>query len=325
MATLFVSNLLTSEAQTWWVLFGLHLVDGAAMGAYAVASLAMMGDILDGNPRRARLVGVYRMSGSLAFSIAIVVAGTVAQRFGFPTTFKVAAVIYLVGFLISLALPERLGQKGGLVPRGEVRFGELLRGPMLPLLVVAASFSIPLSAVYSVWPIWVADDLGLGRAVFGQLWGLAAFVEVPCMAIAGLLVDRIGRRRTFVASLTVFASVYALYALVPTLSGLIVAQVIRGFAYAAFTATALTMAIEVSPPEGRGRAAGLFQTAQSLSSVAGSYSGGPFAQLFGFRALLGSAAGVALLGAAYVELALRRGPTREPRIGDPTNPDAAGD
>jgi MFS family permease len=307
-ATLILTNFLVAQAQVWWVILPLRLFEGVALGAYSVASLAMMGDILEGNPNRARMIGAYRMSGSLAFSIAIVSAGLIARDYGFRTTYTLAAGIYLIAFLIALNLPEARERPRSRVAR-QVSFSELLRGPMLPLLVVAASFSIPFQAVFSVWPIWVADVLGLGRDGFSQLWGLAAFVEVPCMAIAGLLTDRFGRRLTFLLGLTLFASVYVMYYLVAVgtlpVGGLVFAQVVRGFAFASFTATALTMVIEISPPASRGRAAGLFNIAQSLSQIVGNYSGGPVAQGFGYPTLFAGAAAALSIGVGYVSVAVK--------------------
>jgi MFS family permease len=141
--------------------------------------------------------------------------------------------------------------------------------------------------------------LGLGRAVFSQLWGIAAFVEVPCMLLAGILVDRVGRRPTFVASLAGFGLVYLLYVLSPPLPGLIATQVLRGAVFAAFTATALTLAIDLAPPEARGRASGLFGSAQGLAQISGNWIGGPLADALGFRALFALAAATVLCGAVY--------------------------
>jgi MFS transporter, YNFM family, putative membrane transport protein len=312
------------------------LIEGAAFGAYAVASLAMLGDILESNPHRARLVGVARMSGSLAFSIAVISAGLVSQQFGLPATYRVAAVIYIIALLFAIAMPESRPVARPAGPRSQVSFGELLRGPMLPLLALAASFNIPFSAVFfSVWPIWVSETLGLGRATFSQLWGLASFVEVPCLAIAGFLADRFGRRFTFMLGMIVFAGTYALYLLVATVGGiqtallpsflggaegasgysavpvLVLAQLLRGFGFAAFTATALTMAIEVSPPHARGRAAGLYSMAESLANIGGNYIGGPIAQAFGNATLFAGACCAVLLGAGYVRVAVAH-PKDEP-------------
>jgi MFS family permease len=184
-------------------------------------------------------------------------------------------------------------------------FGAIMRGPLGPLLVLAVAFGLPFAAVYSVWPIWVANELGHGRAVYSQLWGLAAFVEVPCMLLAGFFVDRVGRRRTFTLGLTLFALVYLAYFLAPPLPGLIAAQVVRGFAFAFFTATALTMAIELAPPDARGRAAGLYSTANGLAQISGNWIGAPLAAAIGFRAFYAVAALAVLGAAAYARLGLR--------------------
>lgn len=310
-AVLGVSYLLMSLATDWWMLLPLRVLEGAAFGAFSVAGLAMMGDLLEGHPQRARTVGLYRMSGSLGFSLAIVIAGFVSQQAGLATTFRAAGVVFLVAFLVALALPEpRLRVAAG----REASIAELARGPMLPLVVAAASFTIPLSAVYSVWPLWVAEELELGKATFSQLWGLAAFVEVPAMVVAGYLVHRFGSRLTFTLGLGLFGCVYLLYFGFPVLPGLVAAQLVRGCAYAAFTATALTMAIEVAPPAARGRASGVFQTAQSLSQIAGSYAGGPIAQGLGYPTLFLMASGVLFLGAGYVQAAVRGSQTKEVKV-----------
>ena len=308
MLGLALTNLALAAVPSWRWLVPLRFVDGIASGAHLVCSLALMGDILAGHPRRARLISGYRMSGSLAFSAAIVASGWLAQTIGFRGSYTFAAGVHALAFLIALTLPERRT----IHPHAGASFAGLLRGPLVPLLVLAASFGLPFAAVYAVWPIWIADELGYGRAVFARLWGLAAFVEVPCMLAAGWSIDRIGRRATFGFGLGAFALVYLAYVAAPPLPGLVAAQALRGAAFAAFTATALTLAIELAPPEARGRAAGLYATAQSLAQIGGSWLGPPLAAALGFRALYGLAAALVLLGALYSQRALARRPA-EPR------------
>ena len=306
MVGLATVNVAMAGVPAWPWLVPLRILEGMAAGAHQVASLAMMGDILEGHPHRARLVGGYRMSGSLAFSVAIVASGWLAQTVGFRGSYLLAAGVYATAFLVALSIPERRGR--AMTPAGRAPiaagFAELLRGPLRPLLVLAGSFGLPFAAVYSVWPVWVATELGYGRAVFAQLWGLAAFVEVPCMLLAGVLVDRLGRRRTFVLGLGAFALVYLGYAAAPPWPGLVATQVLRGFAFAAFTATALTMAIDLAPPEARGRAAGLYTTANSLAQISGNWVGGPLAAALSFRALFTLAALSAMGAALYSQIAL---------------------
>jgi len=296
MICLSLISIAMATAGSWGWLVPLQGLLGVASGAEQVAAMALMADILYGNPQRGRYISGYRMSGSLAFSIAIVASGWLADTVGLRGSFELAAGIYGLAFLVSLFLTE----PEHVVPLGpSTSFGVLLRGPMRPLLIVALTFGIPFSAVFSVWSIWISDVLGFGRATFSQLWGIAAFVEVPSMLAAGILVDRVGRRPTFIAGLAGFSLVYLIYALAPPLPGLVGAQLIRGMAFAAFTATSLTMAIDLAPPDARGRASGLFNSAQGLAQISGNWIGGPIAGAVGFRLLFIIATLTVLCGAAY--------------------------
>lgn len=303
LATMAIASFTIVQVPSWPLLIPIHVALGIASGAQQVSSLALMGDIVHGHPRRGRLVSGYRMSGSLAFSVSIVMSGWLSEQIGLQGSFLYASGVYALSFLISLFIsePPPITQTGT-----RVGFAGLARGPMRPLLILGLSFGIPFSAVFSVWPIWIADVLGHGRATFSQLWGIAAFVEVPCMLIAGMLVDRTGRRPIFMAGLIGFAFVYLIYVLAPPLEGLVVAQVLRGVAFAAYTATALTMAIELAPPEERGSASGLFTSAQGLAQISGSWIGGPLAATFGFQGLFGLASAMVLAGAVYSFFAFGR-------------------
>ncbi len=303
MAGLAVLHLALARVPSWEWLIPLHGLLGIAAGAHQVTSLALMGDVLAGHPQRGRLVSGYRMSGSLAFSIAIVLSGWLAETVGLRGSFLLAAGVYALAFLVALGITEPPRSTPITPPGG---FATLLRGPMLPLLIIAFTFGLPFAAVFSVWPVWVAEVLGHGRAIFSQLWGIAAFVEVPCMLLAGLCIDRVGRRLTFMVGLAGFGLVYLLYLLAPPLPGLVATQVLRGVAFAAYTATALTLAIDLAPPEARGRAAGLFTFAQGLAQIGGNWVGGPLAATLGFRGLFALAASAVLCGAAYSALMLGR-------------------
>jgi MFS family permease len=303
MAGLALLNLAIARVPSWEWLIPLHALLGITASAHQVTSMALMGDIVEGHPARGRLISGYRMSGSLAFSVAIVLSGRLAETIGLRGSFLLAAGVYLLAFLVSLGITEPPRAAAIAAPAS---FADLLRGPMRPLLILAFTFGLPFAAVYSVWPIWVAEVQGFGRAVFSQLWGVAAFVEVPFMLLAGVLVDRLGRRPIFVAGLAGFGLVYLLYLLSPPLPGLYATQVVRGIAFAAFTATALTLAIDLSPPEARGRAAGLFNSAQGLAQISGNWIGGPLADALGFRALFALAAATVLCGAVYSTRVLGR-------------------
>ena len=110
------------------------------------------------------------------------------------------------------------------------------------------------------------------------------------MVVAGWLIARIGAPRTFATGMAVFAAIYVAYFAAPSLPILFAVQALRGFGFAAYTATSLTMAIELAPPTARGRASGLYQSAQGLAQILGNWVGPPLAGVAGYPLVFGIAA-----------------------------------
>ena len=101
--------------------------------------------------------------------------------------------------------------------------------------------------------------------------------------------------------------VFAGYVLVPTMPWIVLVQLTRGFAYSAFTATAMTYAAEVRSRSQRGRVSGLYSSAGSLGSILGSSVGGTLTQLTNFRTMIGTNAALIFGGAIYLAVvAVRR-------------------
>jgi EmrB/QacA subfamily drug resistance transporter len=106
-------------------------------------------------------------------------------------------------------------------------------------------------------------------------YGLSFAVLLMTGAALG---DRFGRRRLFVAGLTLFAAASAACALSPSVSWLIVARAIQGVGAALITPTSLALLVEAFPPERRGRALGLFGAITGLAVVGGPVVGGAVTQ-----------------------------------------------
>jgi MFS family permease len=320
MGTLMVTTTLIAHVSGWQQLVPLRIIEGFMFGAYSVGSIAMLGDLLDSSTAigkmRGRILGIYRTGGSLAFAISIVIAGKAAEQFGYHVTYSIAGIMYALAFVAAIFLREPRKPAPTARPPLVAELGELFklaRGPLLPLVIAVIAWSTPFSAVYSVWPVYIADAKGLGSAVFSQLWALAAFLEVPSMIVAGYLADRIGRARMFAISLFIFSAIFVAYAYAPIPGGLIAAQVVRGFAFASFTATALTAVVELAPVTARGRAAGVYQLALALATIVGNSLGGPLASTFGYVPVFVGAAVVTLSGSAVV--LARGGRTPRPDAG----------
>ena len=171
---------------------------------------------------------------------------------------------------------------------------------MMPLLVSAFLWSLVTSAVYAVWANYMVEGLGYSRTTMSRLWGTASTSEFPLMILAGWMSDRLGRLPMLSLGFLAWAVVFAGYVTVPVLPWIVLIQLTRGFAYSAYTATAMTYATEVRARAERGRAAGLFGSAGGLGMILGATAGGVLAQTFGFVPMIRLAAAVVFAGALYI-------------------------
>jgi MFS family permease len=300
-------------------LFILNFVNAAAQAAYMTVSLALMGDLLEERAEgRGRRMGTYRGLGSLGFGLMAFVAGSVADRWSLKAPFILAAVFSALGWLLvqgvkepktaAMELPPASSETPDTAPPSPHGL------PLLPLLTAAFLWSLVIGAVYAVWANYMVNEIGYRQAAMSRLWALASLSEVPLMIVAGQLSDRVGRLPMLSVGLAAWGLVFLGYVFIPQQPWIIGVQLLRGFAYSAFTATAMTYAAEVRARAERGRASGLYNAAGGIGAILGSSLGGVVTQISGFHTMiLGSAAivfggSITLAGAAVSHNRRRRSP-----------------
>jgi len=261
-----------------------RVLEGASSAAYITLSLAIVGDALERSDAKGRQMGVFRGIGSLAFAAGALIGGRFADAYSLPQTFLLAALFPLLAGVTALGLhPMRSAVS---IPKTED--GDktpAARG--LPLLFLAGVvlWMAAHSASTSMWPNYMAT-LRYSKTVISSLWGLAAFTEMPFMYAVGVLSDLMGRALLLAAGGVAIALVQLGYILLarylPALMGV---QVLRGFGFASYTATAMTYTTEQGDRRARGGASGLFYTAASAGQLLGMFMGGVLAQAWGFVTL----------------------------------------
>lgn len=86
---------------------------------------------------------------------------------------------------------------------------------------------------------------------------------------AGWLVQRVGERRVYISGLLIVALSTAACAFAQTFGQLLLFRSVGGLGSAMFTVSALGLMIRISPPDARGRVAGLFSSGFLVGSVGG--------------------------------------------------------
>ncbi len=354
MLTTAVSYGLIALAPNYIYLFPLRILSGAALSAHGTARLALVGDLLEQQTQtRGRRIGTFRGLGSLSFGIMAFLTGSIADRFSLRAPYALAAVVLWVAFVFTLAVREPHpitqvvaageGGKGqlralprlvwrdasGLVRRVFTRQAARTSAPdvhganlpLAPLLVSAFLWSLVTGAVYAVWPNYMVTELGYSQTATSRLWSLASLSELPLMIAAGWLSDRMGRLPVLCLGFVAWTLVFAGYVLTPGMPWIAAVQLIRGFAFSAYTAVAMTYAAEVRSRSQRGMVSGLYSAAGGLGMILGSSLGGVQTQWMGFRPTIGTHAVFVFGGAAYLAVVMARSPALARRAAAP-QPDA---
>ena len=128
----------------------------------------------------------------------------------------------------------------------------------------------------------------IARALGASFGGLQWVVDIYALVLAALLLtsgtvaDRLGRRRVYVAGLTVFAVASTGCALAPSTGFLVAARAVQGVGAAAMFATTVALLSTVYQGRDRGVAFGVWGSVSGAAAAAGPILGGLLTQNFGW-------------------------------------------
>lgn len=151
----------------------------------------------------------------------------------------------------------------------------LLAGFITPFDGSAVNVALPaISAEFHMDAIalsWIATAYLLASAVF----------IVPF----GRIADIHGRKKVFLAGISVFTVASLLQTVVPSTAAMIAVRALQGFGSALIFGTAIALVTSVVPKEERGRSLGLYITAVYLGLTVGPFLGGLMTATLGWRSI----------------------------------------
>jgi MFS family permease len=140
-----------------------------------------------------------------------------------------------------------------------------------------------------------------------------AVMRLVAAAPAGLLVQRLGERRIYISGLLIVALSTGACAFAQTYWQLLLFRSLGGLGSAMFTVSSLGLMIRISPPDARGRVAGLFSSGFLVGSVCGPVLGAVTAGL-GLAAPFMIYGTALLIAAAVVFVSLRHSSFAAPAV-----------
>ncbi len=132
----------------------------------------------------------------------------------------------------------------------------------------------------------IGRDLHAGLS--GLQWTISAFtlVMATLLMFAGSTADRLGRKRTFVAGLSVFSLASALCALAPNIEVLVAARVLQAVGGAMMNPIAMSIITNTfTDPRERAQAVGVWGAVFGISMAFGPIVGGTLVASIGWRAI----------------------------------------
>jgi MFS family permease len=154
-----------------------------------------------------------------------------------------------------------------------------------------------------------------GVSISAATFVITAFAVMRLVAAppAGLLVQRLGERRVYISGLLIVALSTGACAFAATYWQLLLFRSLGGLGSAMFTVSSLGLMIRISPPDARGRVAGLFSSGFLVGSVCGPVLGSLTVGL-GLSAPFVIYGAALLVAAAVVFFSLRHSSVAAPEV-----------
>ena len=233
-------------------LFAMAVWRGAASSAWILGLVSHITAALPAN-QRGRAISVF--GGAMRFGVLVgpLAGGSIATAFGYEAAFLVAGVCSLAAFAIVLTQTYP----------GHV--GDAAQAPALSRLksVISGNIRIFMTAGYAALGLQMMRagrqlliplfgyGMGLEASSIGLIFSLSALVDMTLFYPAGMAMDRYGRKRVGVPSLTLFAAGLALLAMADSLAGLLAVGLLLGFANGLGSGFILTMGSDLAPVQRR--------------------------------------------------------------------------
>jgi DHA1 family multidrug resistance protein-like MFS transporter len=281
-------------------LVAVRFVHGSATAIFGPVASASLSDIAPPQ-RRSTWLSTYSTMQGAGQAIGPIIAGYLLAAGRFDLVFMSAGVIALAAPLIVAGWPttyhtdthpDRLGH----FTRG---IAEVSREPLILITSLAQAAQFVLNGTLNAFlPLFAREELGLGLAQLGWLFGVQTVTTLATRPIMGTISDRVGRRGVICSGLAVCSASVVLVSLATGLVSLTAAVLLYAVGVAVTTAATSAFITDLSQRARYGAAHGVFGTIYDIGDALGPIGAGllvamvGYAHMFRVMAAIAIAAGV---------------------------------
>ena len=165
--------------------------------------------------RRGRALAVVDSAFSTATVIGLPIVGWMIDGWGWQLPILVLAVVSFIAALVIVFRLPKTPQRNFSVTRQNSIWKLLSRPNILASVFVAGFIIFNFILFTTFWGLWLSQDFGFGALEIGLVGTSIGIAELAGILVAGLFIDRIGKRRGSLISLIACSVLFAVLTILP--------------------------------------------------------------------------------------------------------------
>jgi len=279
-----LAALVTAFAPAFWVILLAQLFLGIGINLWLLGRELAAMDLVKVDQRGRQMSALFgiRATGT---SLGPAVGGIILDTQGFRSLFVIFALMAFVVLIVSTTIQSPHSRH----PRSrEAVFGFTSLSQVAPVyratyfILVLATFSALLrsSALDSMLPIYVINELGYSATKTGFMFFIMSVITFAMIVPAGFISDKIGRKWATVPPPLLAGIAFAAYPLLREPAGLMILAVLLGIAHGMALGSLTTYTYDIVPHHARAQFQAMRRTIGEAGAFTGPLLGGIIANTF---------------------------------------------
>lgn len=216
------------------------------------AALFMLG-------KRKNLFSRVRLGGTLGFSIAATLAGTLVENQGLRVAFWGASLVFFAAFLVSLKLTH--SRKEGVENRQKGYAFDLIKNHRFLLFLIIVFTGGIANAAINTYLFPYMKALGARESIMGLALTMGTIAELPILFFASHFIKKYKAYSLIIFSTVITCLRFLLLAVTPNPALVLAIQLLNGFTFPLLSVAGITYVDDQAPEAFRATAQGLFNGA----------------------------------------------------------------